>query len=88
MPLKPGRSKKVIEENAVEMMKSGHPKDQAFAAAYSKARESGSVPGPGKAKQSPQKPSRSEKSQVPSNLKPKGSAKERFVQSRSGSKKK
>lgn len=37
MPLKSGSSKKVIRSNAVEMMRAGHPKAQAFAAAYSKA---------------------------------------------------
>lgn len=37
MPLKKGRSNKVILENAKEMMKAGHPRDQAWAAAYSKA---------------------------------------------------
>ncbi|MFA5542451.1 MAG: hypothetical protein WDA47_01650 [Bacilli bacterium] len=37
MPLKPGKSKKTILKNALEMMKAGHPRDQAWAAAYSKA---------------------------------------------------
>lgn len=39
MPLKPGKSKKVIGENIGEMIKSGHPKNQAIAAAFAKARE-------------------------------------------------
>lgn len=38
MPLKPGRSKQVISSNIREMMKAGHPKAQAVAAALSKAR--------------------------------------------------
>ena len=37
MPLKKGRSKKVIDENISEMMHSGHPQDQAIAAAMHKA---------------------------------------------------
>lgn len=49
MPLKKGRSNKVILENAKEMMKAGHPKDQAWAAAYSKAgRSKGDVAKPKK----------------------------------------
>jgi len=38
MPLKPGKSKKVISENIREMMHSGHPQKQAIAAAYANAR--------------------------------------------------
>lgn len=37
MPLKPGRSKKTIHTNIVEMIRAGHPVDQAVAAAYKKA---------------------------------------------------
>lgn len=37
MPLKKGKSKKVVLRNAKEMMAAGHPKDQAFAAAFAKA---------------------------------------------------
>ena len=40
MPLKSGKSKKTIIQNAKEMMASGHSKDQAWAAAYSKAGKS------------------------------------------------
>lgn len=37
MPLRKGRSKKVISENIAEMIRAGHPKEQAVAAAYRKA---------------------------------------------------
>jgi len=40
MPLKPGSSKNTIRDNALEMIKSGHPRAQAWAAAYSKAGKS------------------------------------------------
>jgi len=42
MPLKKGKSKRVISENISEMIKSGHPRDQAIAASLSNARKSGS----------------------------------------------
>lgn len=38
MPLRPGKSQQVISSNIREMMKAGHPKAQAVAAALSKAR--------------------------------------------------
>lgn len=38
MPLKSGKSQQVISSNIKEMMKAGHPKAQAVAAALSKAR--------------------------------------------------
>ena len=41
MPLKKGKSKKVISENIGEMIKSGHPKNQAIAASLSQARKAG-----------------------------------------------
>lgn len=37
MPLRKGKSKKVISENIREMMASGHPQDQAVAAAMNAA---------------------------------------------------
>ena len=41
MPLHKGKSKAVIKENISEMIKSGHPKDQAVAASLNQARKSG-----------------------------------------------
>jgi len=41
MPLKEGKSKKTISRNIREMIKSGHSKKQAIAAALSTARKSG-----------------------------------------------
>ena len=40
MPLKHGKSQKTISSNISEMIRSGHPKDQAIAAALSTARKS------------------------------------------------
>lgn len=40
MPLKSGKSQKTISYNIGEMIKAGHPKDQAIAAAYSNAHKS------------------------------------------------
>jgi hypothetical protein len=37
MPLKKGRSKAVLSSNIAELIRSGYPKDQAVAIAYSKA---------------------------------------------------
>lgn len=37
MPLKSGKSKKVISENIAEMVKAGHPQRQAIAASMNKA---------------------------------------------------
>jgi ribosomal protein L12E/L44/L45/RPP1/RPP2 len=42
MPLKKGKSKKVMSQNIREMMHAGHPQKQAVAAAYAQARKSGS----------------------------------------------
>jgi hypothetical protein len=49
MPLKHGKSKKVIGENIKEMEASGHPKKQSIAAALNEARRSGAkIPRKGK----------------------------------------
>jgi len=40
MPLKPGKSKKVIGQNIKEMVHAGHPQKQAVAAAMDNARRS------------------------------------------------
>jgi hypothetical protein len=40
MPLKSGRSNKVVSYNISEMMKAGHPQNQSIAAALSKAGKS------------------------------------------------
>ena len=40
MPLLSGKSQKVISHNIKEMVKAGHPQNQAVAAAYSKAGKS------------------------------------------------
>jgi hypothetical protein len=40
MPLKKGSSKETISHNIAEMIKAGHPKAQAIAAAYSNAGKS------------------------------------------------
>lgn len=46
MPLKPGRSEKVIKRNHDNLVSEGRPDDQAWAIAYDFAREYGYVPPP------------------------------------------
>lgn len=41
MPLLKGKSKKIVGENISEMIKSGHPRNQAIAASLNEARKSG-----------------------------------------------
>jgi len=51
MPLKKGKSRKVIGENIKEMETSGHPPKQAIAASLNEARKSGAkIPKKGKKK--------------------------------------
>jgi hypothetical protein len=50
MPLKKGKSKKIISGNISEMMHAGHPKAQSVAAALSTARKSGAKISPKKKK--------------------------------------
>jgi hypothetical protein len=50
MPLKKGKSKKVVGENIREMVKSGHPQKQAVAASLRNAKESGGLAHKGKRK--------------------------------------
>lgn len=40
MPLKPGSSRKTISENVAEMIRAGHPRKEAVAAALQKAGKS------------------------------------------------
>jgi hypothetical protein len=44
MPLKKGKSQKVVSTNIREMVKAGHPQKQAVAAALDTARRSGKKP--------------------------------------------
>jgi hypothetical protein len=53
MPLKKGKSKKIISENIREMMHSGHPQKQAIAAAYATARKVGGLGGEKKKRGNP-----------------------------------
>lgn len=39
MPLKKGKSKRIISENIAELQRSGRPQNQALAIAYSEAKE-------------------------------------------------
>ena len=39
MPLKKGKSKKIISENIGELQRSGYPRNQSIAIAYSEAKE-------------------------------------------------
>lgn len=49
MPMKKGSSKKVVSSNVREMIRAGHPKKQAVAAALRMARHSGKGKGSRKA---------------------------------------
>lgn len=40
MPLRPGKSKKIVSQNIREMVRAGHPQKQAVAAAMRKAGKS------------------------------------------------
>lgn len=44
MPLHKGKSKKTLAENIAEMIRAGHPKDQAVSAAYNEQRHAEEKP--------------------------------------------
>jgi hypothetical protein len=65
MPLFKGKSNAIRSQNIAEMIKAGHPEDQAIAAAYRQQRAIGKMPKPFKPKAKVKKPPKTPKAQVP-----------------------
>lgn len=65
MPLLKGTSNAIRSQNIAEMIKAGHPEDQAVAAAYRQQRATGKMPKPFKVKAKIKKMPKKPKVQVP-----------------------
>jgi hypothetical protein len=65
MPLFKGKSNAIRSQNIAEMIKAGHPEDQAIAAAYRQQQAIGKMPKAFKVKAKVKKPLKTPKAQVP-----------------------